>query len=75
MKEKTVTFVACNAAIAQLVEHQLPKLRVASSSLVCRSSEGIQSFRRAFTECFSYCLNVLKFRLLGRFCIKTVKCS
>ncbi len=26
-----------NAAVAQLVEHQLPKLRVASSSLVCRS--------------------------------------
>ncbi len=25
------------AAVAQLVEHQLPKLRVASSSLVCRS--------------------------------------
>ena len=27
-----------NAVIAQLVEHQLPKLRVASSSLVYRSS-------------------------------------
>lgn len=26
-----------NAAVAQLVEHQLPKLRVASSSLVRRS--------------------------------------
>ena len=26
-----------NAVIAQLVEHQLPKLRVASSSLVYRS--------------------------------------
>ncbi len=25
------------AVVAQLVEHQLPKLRVASSSLVCRS--------------------------------------
>ena len=27
------------AAIAQLVEHQLPKLRVTSSSLACRSFE------------------------------------
>ena len=26
-----------NAAVAQLVEHQLPKLRVAGSSPVCRS--------------------------------------
>jgi hypothetical protein len=26
------------AAVAQLVEHQLPKLRVTSSSLACRSS-------------------------------------
>ena len=26
-----------SAAVAQSVEHQLPKLRVASSSLVCRS--------------------------------------
>ena len=29
------------AAIAQLVEHQLPKLRVASSSLVCRSNKVV----------------------------------
>ena len=28
------------AAIAQLVEHQLPKLRVTSSSLACRSLEN-----------------------------------
>ena len=28
-----------NAAVAQLVEHQLPKLRVAGSSPVCRSKE------------------------------------
>ena len=27
-----------NAAVAQLVEHQLPKLRVTSSSLACRSN-------------------------------------
>ncbi len=30
-----------NAAVAQLVEHQLPKLRVASSSLVCRSMNKV----------------------------------
>ena len=28
-----------DAAVAQLVEHQLPKLRVAGSSPVCRSAE------------------------------------
>ena len=32
-------FPSRNAVIAQLVEHQLPKLRVASSSLVYRSKE------------------------------------
>ena len=40
--ENMATFAACKgigyAAVAQLVEHQLPKLRVASSSLVYRSS-------------------------------------
>ena len=30
-------FVTANAVIAQLVEHQLPKLRVTSSSLAYRS--------------------------------------
>ena len=30
-------YLQSNAVIAQLVEHQLPKLRVASSSLVYRS--------------------------------------
>ena len=30
-------FKGNNAAVAQLVEHQLPKLRVAGSSPVCRS--------------------------------------
>ena len=32
--------VKLDAAVAQLVEHQLPKLRVASSSLVCRSNDN-----------------------------------
>ena len=32
-----ITFAHGNAAVAQLVEHQLPKLRVAGSSPVCRS--------------------------------------
>ena len=52
-------FCACNfnrAAVAQLVEHQLPKLRVASSSLVCRSKykqmevKGFTSSRRTFVR-------------------------
>ena len=34
---KNSIFANTNAGIAQLVEHQLPKLRVASSSLVTRS--------------------------------------
>ena len=32
-----------NGAIAQLVEHQLPKLRVAGSNPVCRSKENSDS--------------------------------
>ena len=35
---KVSTFAIENAVVAQLVEHQLPKLRVASSSLVYRSN-------------------------------------
>ena len=31
------TFALANAVVAQLVEHQLPKLRVTSSSLAYRS--------------------------------------
>ena len=33
--EKISTFATANAEIAQLVEHNLAKVRVASSSLVC----------------------------------------
>ena len=36
-QKKSVHLYRNPAAIAQLVEHQLPKLRVASSNLVCRS--------------------------------------
>ena len=36
--EKISTFATANAEIAQLVEHNLAKVRVASSSLVFRSS-------------------------------------
>ena len=52
-------FCACKfnrAAVAQLVEHQLPKLRVASSSLVCRSTlkqmevKGFMSNHRTFVR-------------------------
>ena len=32
-----------HAAVAQLVEHQLPKLRVAGSNPVCRSKENSDS--------------------------------
>ena len=35
--EKISTFATANAEIAQLVEHNLAKVRVASSSLVFRS--------------------------------------
>ena len=38
-----------NAAVAQLVEHQLPKLRVAGSSPVCRSQ---RSSDRSFSFLF-----------------------
>ena len=42
----------CNnyAVVAQLVEHQLPKLRVAGSSPVYRSKHFIQ-FDSAFLRC------------------------
>ena len=39
--EKISTFATANAEIAQLVEHNLAKVRVASSSLVFRSREKI----------------------------------
>ena len=39
-----------NAAVAQSVEHQLPKLRVAGSSPVCRSQRSSDSNRcRSFS--------------------------
>ncbi len=34
-----ITFAPFNAEVAQLVEHQLPKLRVAGSSPVFRSND------------------------------------
>ena len=37
--EKISTFATANAEIAQLVEHNLAKVRVASSSLVFRSKQ------------------------------------
>ena len=36
---QSVKFVLIKAGVAQLVEHQLPKLRVAGSSPVSRSGE------------------------------------
>ena len=41
--EKISTFATANAEIAQLVEHNLAKVRVASSSLVFRSREKISA--------------------------------
>ncbi len=38
------------AGVAQLVEHQLPKLRVASSSLVSRSRSPGKTFRGFFLD-------------------------
>ena len=40
------------AAVAQLVEHQLPKLRVTSSNLACRSIEN-QALRK-YSKCLFY---------------------
>ena len=40
------------AEIAQLVEHDLAKVGVASSSLVFRSNEARQGFTRAFKNAF-----------------------
>lgn len=57
--KRMMYFCACKfnrAAVAQSVEHQLPKLRVASSSLVCRSKfkqvdiKGFTSSRRTFVR-------------------------
>ena len=39
-KKDLCTFAPFNAVVAQLVEHQLPKLRVTSSSLAYRSLDG-----------------------------------
>ena len=62
-------FAAANANVAQLVEHQLPKLRVAGSNPVIRSrdlisSRGARLKGRAFV--FSNPLIVQGFRTLGR---------
>ena len=55
--ENMATFAACKgigyAAVAQLVEHQLPKLRVAGSSPVCRSCMNNKSLS---IERLSLCL-------------------
>ena len=40
--QKCANFASHNAAVAQLVEHQLPKLRVAGSSPVCRSVKNLR---------------------------------
>ena len=44
--EKISTFATANAEIAQLVEHNLAKVRVASSSLVFRSSVSCAKVER-----------------------------
>ncbi len=46
VSEKTNNFAVENAAVAQLVEHQLPKLRVAGSNPVCRSQQNILKARK-----------------------------
>ena len=46
--QKYITFVPTNAEIAQLVEHQLPKLRVASSNLVFRSADPKPALKAGF---------------------------
>ena len=54
--EKISTFASAIAEIAQLVEHNLAKVRVASSSLVFRSREKISvevhwSFLLSWCKC------------------------
>ena len=62
---KISTFATANAEIAQLVEHNLAKVRVASSSLVFRSQEKatqvVFSFFMHFScrKFFVYLLRVL----------------
>jgi hypothetical protein len=50
MNEKNTKFATPKnqAEIAQLVEHQLPKLRVASSSLVFRSKRDFKEIPKVF---------------------------
>ncbi len=50
----TLSHKSTAAAVAQLVEHQLPKLRVASSSLVCRSTDKVLKISE-----LTFILNVL----------------
>ena len=42
-RRKKIILPRIDAAVAQLVEHQLPKLRVAGSSPVCRSLKNSDS--------------------------------
>ena len=46
--QKIPTFATANAEIAQLVEHNLAKVGVASSSLVFRSTKKEVRFRASF---------------------------
>ena len=59
---KLPTFAPVNAEIAQLVEHNLAKVRVASSSLVFRSQEKatqvVFSFFYAFFLQEFFCISV-----------------
>lgn len=59
---KLPTFAPVNAEIAQLVEHNLAKVRVASSSLVFRSQEKatqvVFSFFYAFFLQEIFCISV-----------------
>ena len=44
MKIRQISYICTpNAEVAQSVEHQLPKLRVAGSNPVCRSKENSDS--------------------------------
>ena len=57
-----------NAVVAQLVEHQLPKLRVTSSSLAYRSTEKTGS--QTMTICFYIFTRVLLTHFLDILCIR-----
>ena len=64
--QKCANFASHNAAVAQLVEHQLPKLRVAGSSPVCRSVKNLRQSMLESAGVLFLCVGVLGVLCDGR---------